>query len=215
MKYIFLHGLGQMSQDWRQTRESLMINTNDILCPNLSDWIVDIEVNYFTLYQKMEEYCAQFDEPLNLCGLSLGGVLAMQYTIDHPDKVHSLVLIGSQYCMPKMLLNLQNIIFHFMPDAMFSKIGFSKSDFINLCKSMKHLDFTNDLNRISCPTMIIFGEKDLINKKAAYDLNSTIENSKIKVILDSGHEVNKDAPITLSAALNNFYNEFLCFESRL
>ena len=34
---------------------------------------------------------------LNLCGLSLGAVLALNYAIDFPKKVNSLILIAPQY----------------------------------------------------------------------------------------------------------------------
>lgn len=47
---------------------------------------------------------------LNLCGLSLGVVLALNYIIDNPKKVNSLVLIAGQSEMPKALLKLQNIV---------------------------------------------------------------------------------------------------------
>ena len=50
---------------------------------------------YDTLYRTLETYCEQFEEPLNICGLSLGGILAMQYAIEHPEKMNSLVLIGT------------------------------------------------------------------------------------------------------------------------
>ena len=35
-----------------------------------------------------------------LCGLSLGGVLALNYAIEHPEKIKGMVLIATQYKMP-------------------------------------------------------------------------------------------------------------------
>ena len=40
-----------------------------------------IRDSYDTLYRTLETYCEQFEEPLNICGLSLGGILAMQYVL--------------------------------------------------------------------------------------------------------------------------------------
>lgn len=142
MKYILLHGLGQTASSWSKTAD-VMDDKWDVKCPNLADWLHNESPCYETLYRALERYCEQFDEPLSLCGLSLGGILAMQYCMEHAEKVHSLVLIGTQYTMPKQLLKMQNILFRFMPSSMFSKIGFRKPDFISLCKSMMELDFTH------------------------------------------------------------------------
>ena len=205
MKYIFLHGLGQTSFSWNKTLE-VMSDKWDILCPNLADWLYNERPCYETLYKALERCCKQFNEPLTLCGLSLGGILAMQYSIEHSEKVHSLVLIGTQYAMPKKLLKMQNIMFQFMPSSMFSKMGFQKADFISLCKSMIDLDFTHNLKDISCRVLVICGEKDKPNKSASLQLGNLIPYEKITIISGAGHEVNIDSPIKLGNELNVFFN---------
>lgn len=123
MKTIFLHGLGQDCTSWERTA-AIMGNGTDVYCPSLPDWLLGKEVCYENLYQALEEYCEPFHEPFCLCGLSLGGILALQYAIAHSDQVAALVLIGTQYQMPKKLLKLQNILFRFMPNAAFQGMGF-------------------------------------------------------------------------------------------
>ena len=76
MKFIFLHGLGQTAASWRPTIET-MGDEFEIFCPDLLDWCKDREACYSDLYQGLEEYCRQFKEPLHVCGLSLGGILAI------------------------------------------------------------------------------------------------------------------------------------------
>ena len=58
MSYILLHGLGQTSSSWNETIQSLNEDW-DILCPNLSDWIVGKQSCYDTLYKAFEKYCEQ------------------------------------------------------------------------------------------------------------------------------------------------------------
>ena len=53
----------------------------------------------------------------------MGGVLALHYSIENPEKVKAAVLIGTQYKMPKGLLKFQNIAFHIMPQRMFDTMG--------------------------------------------------------------------------------------------
>ena len=54
MSYILLHGLGQTSSSWNETIQSLNEDW-DILCPNLSDWIVGKQSCYDTLYKAFEK----------------------------------------------------------------------------------------------------------------------------------------------------------------
>lgn len=204
MKQIYVHGLGQTSESWEKTISRLK-NKEYILCPNLADFVQTGEVSYRRLYLAFSEVCNQFRKPLDLCGLSLGGVLALNYAIDYPDRVHSLVLIAPQYKMPKNLLRFQNMIFHCMPKSAFQSTGFKKADFIELCRSMMELDFSESINKITCPVLVVYGEKDSANKKAAIELNSILRNGTLKEVSHCGHEVNLDAPEELSALLRTFY----------
>ena len=126
MPYIQLHGLGQSASSWARTTDALQIPADDVLCPELSDWLRGHEPRYDGLYQAFTAYCSGFSQPLDLCGLSLGGILALQYAIENSSRVHSLVLIGAQSSMPRRLLRLQNAIFRFLPARAFASTGFGK-----------------------------------------------------------------------------------------
>ena len=204
MKYMFLHGLGQAPSDWESTIKRLDLGT-EIYCPDLSDWLSGKEASYLNLYHVLESYCEQQEEPLHLCGLSLGGILALHYALEHAKRVASLVLIGTQYVMPKRLLKFQNMIFHLMPNKSFRKIGFGKNDFINLSKSMMDLDFQKDLVKLNCRVLVLCGEKDKVNMSAAIALKQQINYAKLGIIPHAGHEVNKDNPVELGKILSDFY----------
>ncbi len=200
---VFLHGLGQSSSSWNKTLGYIKTSKN-ITCPDLCNLLHDIEPNYNNLYKEFAYYCNSFNEPLDLCGLSIGSILALNYAIEYPENVKSLILIAPQYKMPIKLLKLQNIIFHFMPKSMFEQTGFKKDSFIQLCNSMMQLDFSNC--KVSCPVLIICGEKDKANKKSSYELSEKIQ-SKIIILKNSGHEVNIDSPNELANIINEFHNQ--------
>ena len=208
MEYIFIHGLGQDSSSWNDTISSIIkpINAKK---PNLFALLNNEESNYTNLYRVFSDYCETFSEPLNLCGLSLGGILALNYAIDNPEKIQSLVLIGTQYKMPKMLLKLQNIIFKIMPEFFFKKNGVQKQEFIKnfmgLMNTMLELDFSENLKDILCDTLVICGDKDAPNKKAAEYLAQNIARAEYKILKNTGHEVNADNPVGLAAVLEAFY----------
>lgn len=204
MEYIFIHGLGQNSSSWNETI-SYMVKPVHALCPDLSVMLSNKEVTYANLYDAFSEYCNSISEPFNLCGLSLGAVLALNYAIDNPSRVKSLVLIGAQYEMPKLLLKFQNLIFGFMPKSSFQKIGFNKKNFIQLTNSMMDLNFRKDLKNISCVTLVICGEKDKANKKVAESLVECISKAELQIVESAGHEVNVEAPKKLAGILETFY----------
>ncbi len=200
MKYILLHGMGQNASSWDKTT-SYLPDTVETVCPELSNFFSEGNCNYNKMYSSFCRYCNSFSEPLNLCGLSLGAVLALNYAIDFPDKVSSLILIAPQYNMPKFLLKVQNMLFKFMPESKFKDIGLKKKDFITLTNSMMDINFTNSLNNVNCPAVIICGEKDNVNKKAAIKLARELPNAKLSTIANSGHEVNVDNPQGLANAM--------------
>lgn len=205
MKQIYVHGLGQTAKSWEKTI-SLLNNKEHIICPNLADLVPIGGVNYKRLYTAFSELCNRSDRSIDLCGLSLGSVLALNYTIDYPHKVHSLVLIAPQYKMPKRLLQFQNIVLHLVPGSSFQTTGFKKADFIALCRSMLELDFSKTMDKISCPVLVVYGEKDHANKKAAIELSKILRSGTLKEIHHAGHEVNIDTPEQLSKELCAFYN---------
>ena len=145
MKRIYIHGLGQTAHSWDKVIEA-SDNRDGIVCPDLPGLIGDKEPTYENLYAAFSKMCDAKDEELILCGLSLGGVLALNYAVEHVKKVKALVLIATPYKMPKAALMLQNIVFRFMPDSGFKGIGFTKRDFIKLCKSC--LLYTSGITKV-------------------------------------------------------------------
>ena len=204
MKQIYVHGLGQTPVSWTKTISHMQTGEHNI-CLDLPELIRGKQATYQNLYAAFSDACNKYDKPVNLCGLSLGGVLALNYVIDHPEKVNSLVLIATPYKMPRHLLQFQNMLFRFMPKSMFQQMGFSKREFLQLCKTMMPLDFSDSLSQISCPVLVICGEKDTANKKASVKLADILANAEFSALKGIGHEVNTEAPEQLAAVLCRFY----------
>ena len=209
MKYLYLHGLGQKPDSWdRVIKETKVSDSSASL--SLAEMLEGKAATYGELYTAFSEECDKENDEIvlcGLCGLSLGAVLALNYAIDHPDKVKALVLIAAQYKMPKKLLKFQNMLFRFMPNATFKQFGFKKADVISLCGTMAELDFRDSLCKASCPVLIVCGEKDDANKKASKELVSYLSNSCYRELLKTGHEANIEAPERLAAVLQRFYDD--------
>ena len=201
---IFVHGSGHKATSWEKTI-SYMTNNEDIVCPNLSSILEGKEASYENLYSSFVKYCNEFDGQIHLCGLSLGGILALNFALDFPQKVKTLVLIGTPYKVPKVAFSFQNIIFRFLPKYIFETMSFDKKNTFALGDTMKNLDFSDRVKNIKCPTLILCGKKDSANMKSADYLSQSIRSAELKIIENTGHVVNEENPKALADILNEYY----------
>ena len=201
---IFVHGSGHKATSWEKTI-SYMTNNEDIVCPNLSSILEGKEASYENLYSSFVKYCNEFDGQIHLCGLSLGGILALNFALDFPQKVKTLVLIGTPYKVPKVAFSFQNIIFCFLPKSIFDTMAFDKKNTFALGDTMKNLDFSDRVKNIKCPTLILCGKKDSANMKSADYLSQSIRSAELKIIENTGHVVNEENPKALADILNEYY----------
>ncbi len=204
MAKILIHGSGHKAASWNETI-SHMENSDDILYPNLVSILEGKEASYVNLYSSFTEYCDKIDGPVHLCGISLGGILALNYALDFPEKTKTLILIGTPYKIPKAAFAFQNMIFRFLPESVFENMAFNKKDTFALGNSMKSLDFSSRVQNVKCPTLIICGKKDNANMKSAYYLAQNIKNAELKIIENVGHVVNEEAPEVLAKILDEYY----------
>lgn len=201
---IFVHGSGHKATSWEKTI-SYMTNNEDIVCPNLSSILEGKEASYENLYSSFVKYCNEFDGQIHLCGLSLGGILALNFALDFPQKVKTLVLIGTPYKVPKVAFSFQNIIFRFLPKSIFETMAFDKKNTFALGDTMKNLDFSDRVKNIKCPTLILCGKKDSANMKSADYLSQSIRSAELKIIENTGHVVNEENLKALADILNEYY----------
>ena len=204
-KAILLHGSGHRADSWRET-VSYLNRREDVLCPELSAILNGREASFPNLRAAFAQYCAQTGGPVHLCGLSLGGILALDYALDHPENVKTLVLIGTPHKVPKFAFALQNVVFRLLPKSAFASMAFDKRDTFALGNSMKNLDFSGRLGELRRPTLILCGEKDGANLKSAHVLAGHIPGAELQVIGNTGHVVNEENPKALAERLNQFYH---------
>ena len=204
MKKVLVHGSGHKAASWNETI-SYMKDSGEVLCPNLFSILNGKEPTYDNLFASFAEYCNQIDGQIHLCGLSLGGILALQYALDFPDKVKTLILIGTPHKMPKVMLAVQNIVFRFLPKSVFDNMEFSKKDIFTLEKSMKDVDFRGKVKNIACPTLIVCGKNDSANMKSALYFSENIPGAKLEILENTGHIVNEENPRALAKLLDEFF----------
>ena len=85
------------------------------------------------------EYCNRIDGQIHLVGLPLGGIIAINYALDFPEKVKTLVIIGTPHKIPKVAFEIQNVIFQFFPKSVFKEMAFDKKDTFALGNSIQEI----------------------------------------------------------------------------
>jgi pimeloyl-[acyl-carrier protein] methyl ester esterase len=98
---LLIHGWGMHGGMWGGVAEKLAQHFR-VLAVDLPGhgFSADIShfpfpVSNFTMDYIVDELSAQFGEPLNVCGWSLGGQIAMRWAMRYPQQVNRLVLVAS------------------------------------------------------------------------------------------------------------------------
>ncbi|KPL41669.1 acyl-CoA thioester hydrolase [Streptococcus pseudopneumoniae] len=190
MKLIFLYGLGQSAESWKEVQELLADYPSEAL---------DLFPTGITSYQKAKErvyqQLAQETEPFVLIGLSLGAPLALELSCYDLPNLRALILSGCPLKLSgNILFYLQLLIFKLLPKRVFEKQGADKTFIIGISKELKTLDLTDIAGNCPYPTLLICGSKDKPNLSSMRSLHKLISESQFQIIPDGPHVLNKEKP---------------------
>ena len=190
MKLIFLHGLGQSAESWKEVQELLADYPSEAL---------DLFPTGITSYQEAKEsiyqHLSEETEPFVLIGLSLGAALTLELSSYDLPNLQALVLSG---CPLKLAGNIpfyiQLLIFKLLPKRVFEKQGADKALMVGVSEELKTLDLTDISRTCPYPTLLICGSKDKPNLSSMRSLHKLISESQFQIIPDGPHVLNKEKP---------------------
>jgi len=94
---LLIHGWGMHGGIWGGMVEQLAQHCR-VICVDLPGHGASGPLPEFGLDRLVHELSTQFDEPLSICGWSLGGQVALRWAAMHPHQVERLVLLASTPC---------------------------------------------------------------------------------------------------------------------
>ena len=200
MKLIFLHGLGQSADSWKEVQDLLADYPSEAL---------DLFPAGVGTYQEAKEHIYQRltveTEPFVLVGLSLGAALALELSSYDLPNLQALVLSG---CPLKLADNIpfyiQLLIFKLLPKRIYEKQGADKALMVGVSEELKTLDLREIAKNCSYPSLLICGSQDKPNLKSMKDLQQLIPNSQFQIIPDGPHVLNRAKPKEFAEITRSF-----------
>jgi pimeloyl-ACP methyl ester carboxylesterase len=167
---------------------------------------------------------------MTLLGNSLGGHVALEYTLENPDKVKRLVLTGSSGLFEDSMGGSfpkrgnyaylkERVEYTFYDPATATKelidevFSITNSNakclrIIAIAKSAQRHNMAKDVTRIHVPTLLIWGLNDTITPPhVAHEFNRLIKGSELYFIDECGHAPMMEHPEEFNINLNKFLKQ--------
>ena len=232
---VLLHGLGGSSMNWIYQRNSLkadyQVISVDLPGHGKSEGADDL--TFFDYHQLLRELLLEELglRDLVLCGLSMGGKAAIDFSCRYPEAVRGLVVADTFASMQKedkkkrkelwdlvhqpggVDLWLERVIqqMGLDPDGSIAK-GFRKGIetqspvfLYGLFTQLMDYDQDDQLEVIQVPSMVLHGEHDeFAPRSCAEELHRGLANSELCIVPDCGHLPNVEQPQVFNELLAKF-----------
>ncbi|WP_049502380.1 alpha/beta fold hydrolase [Streptococcus mitis] len=200
MKLVFLHGLGQSAESWKEVRNQLTDYPSEA---------IELFPSGVATYQEAKEciyqHLSEETEPFVLIGLSLGAALALELSSYDLPNLQALVLSGCPLKLAgNILFYIQLLIFKLLPKRVFEKQGADKALMVGVSEELKTLDLTDISRTCPYPTLLICGSKDKPNLSSMRSLHKLISESQFHIIPDGPHVLNKEKPKEFAEQIKPF-----------
>ena len=200
MKLIFLHGLGQSADSWKEVQDFLTDYPSESI-----ELFPSGVGTYQEAKERIYQHLSEETEPFVLIGLSLGAALALELSSYDLPNLQALVLSG---CPLKLAGNIpfyiQLLIFKLIPKRIYEKQGADKSLMVGVSEELKTLDLRENAKNCPYPTMLICGSQDKPNLSSMKSIHELIPDSQFQIIPNGPHVLNKAKPKEFAELTRSF-----------
>ncbi len=230
---LLLHGLGSNSASWNLQFLPLIEAGFRPLAPDLPGFGASRYDGRGWNFKRIAADLADLLQelgtgPVHVVGLSMGGVIAQQFALDHPAWVRKLALVSTFAVQPFLARFIMVSTMGLPPQPKYAaqhtfpkpdqepqrqKLikDMARSDPRAFSAAMLNLGLFNSVKRlreIKAPTLVMTGDQDTINDPLRQKiLVQRIPGAKQIIFPDTGHAVTEDAPEAFNRALLGFLTE--------
>lgn len=228
---MMLHGLFGALSNWQPTIDALK-DRYRVIVPVLPIYQMPLlSATIDGLRKYVEGFVKELGlDQFHLMGNSLGGHIALVYTVAHPEKVKTLILTGSSGLF-------ENSMGGSFPkrgsyDYVKERVGYTFYDpetaseeliqevfditksvskcmaIVAIAKSAQRHNLANELYKINVPTLLIWGLNDTITPPhVGHEFNKLIRNSELHFIDHCCHAPMMEQPERFNQLLRNFLEQ--------
>lgn len=200
MKLIFLHGLGQSAESWKEVQELLADYPSEAL-----ELFPSGVASYQEAKERIYQRLTMETEPFVLIGLSLGAALALELSSYDIPNLQALVLSGCPLKLAgNILFYIQLLIFKLLPKRIFEKQGADKAFMVGVSEELKTLDLRESTQNCPYPSLLICGSQDKPNLSSMKSIHELMPDSQFQIIPEGPHVLNRAKPKEFAEITRSF-----------
>ena len=202
---VLLHGSGRAGRMWGPALADLSASWH-VLAPDLPGF--GRSEGPFTITgaaQAVSDVIAVQTAPVHLCGLSLGGVVAVRAAARLGAKVASLVVTGTPVVpgrdLPAALRRFRRLPAPLLP--LFSDVS-GRREWLRMLDELERTDLRGYLPQVTAPAMVICGSRDWRAMPAACELAGRLPDGRLWIAPHQGHSWPSTSPELFSKVVAGF-----------
>ena len=200
MKLIFLHGLGQSADSWKEVQDLLADYPSEAL-----ELFPSGVGTYKEAKERIYRRLTVETEPFVLIGLSLGAALALELSSYEIPNLQALVLSGCPLKLAGSIpFYIQLLIFKLLPKRIFEKQGADKALMVGVSEELKTLDLRESTQNCPYPSLLICGSQDKPNLSSMKAIQELMPDSQFQIIPEGPHVLNRAKPKEFAELTRSF-----------
>ncbi|MDD2483177.1 MAG: alpha/beta hydrolase [Candidatus Shapirobacteria bacterium] len=204
---ILLHGWSQ-NPDYFNLIKPILEREYQVFSPIMPGF-GEIKINYPYNLDKYADWLKtfiiknKFDNPI-LLGHSFGGSVCVKFLSKFPNQKIKLILVDAAIVKDKY--SIRKTIYYFL--IHFFKPNINSSVMEKTFQNAVYCDLLKEASKLKNETLIIWGSRDLVTPVIfGKKIKKSINDSKIKIIPNSGHFPFVDDPMKFIFHLNKFLRQ--------
>ena len=202
---VLLHGSGRASRMWDPALADLSAEWH-VLAPDLPGF--GRSEGPFTIAGAAQAVCGMIavqTAPVHLCGVSLGGVVAVRAAAQLGSQVASLVVTGTPVVprrdLPAALRRFRRLPAPLLP--LFSEVA-GRAEWLRMLDELERTDLRGYLPQVTAPALVACGSRDWRAMPAACELAGGIPGGRLWIAPHRGHSWPSTSPELFSKVVTGF-----------